>query len=86
MTRVHVPFDCLWNKQRRSMMQYKVYLINVVVGSILVLVLEGKIMATSFASRTSTMMQSQGFELDRIVHKEKTLTMVIIRRKTPLEQ
>ena len=67
-------------------MQYKVYLTDVVLGSILVLVLEGKIMATSFPSGTSTMMQSQGFELDRIVHKEKTLTVVIIRRKTPLEQ
>jgi hypothetical protein len=68
------------------MMQYKVYLTNVVVGSILVLMLEGKIMATSFPSGTSTKMQSQGFELDRIVHKGKTVTMVIIRRKTPLEQ
>ena len=68
------------------MMQYEMDLTYVVVGSILVLVLEGKIMATSFPSRTSTMMQSQGFELDRIVHKGKTLTMVIIRRKAPPEK
>jgi hypothetical protein len=62
-----VPFDFLWNKLRRSMMQYEVYLTDVVVGSILVLVLEGKIAVTSFPSGTSTRMQSQGFELGRIV-------------------
>ena len=48
-------------------MQYKVYLTNVVVGFILVLLLEGKITITRFRYGTSTRMQSQGFELARIV-------------------
>jgi hypothetical protein len=49
------------------MMQYKVYLTDVVVVPVLVLVLEGNIAVTSFPSGTSTRMQSQGFDLGRIV-------------------
>jgi hypothetical protein len=49
------------------MMEYKVYLTDVFVGSVLVLVLEGKMSVTIFPSDRRKRMQSQGLELGIIV-------------------
>jgi hypothetical protein len=49
------------------MMEYKVYLTDVFVGSVLVLVLEGNMSITIFPSDRRKMMQSQGLELGIIV-------------------